>query len=342
MINIRTLISEIVAQVISENFQRGEWWITDDGSTIYCDIDIGDQGHQGIIIEHCAREILSHFGIDVDEAGLLGEYEDCIKQVLLDDERLSEEELEEWNMKSPSEIILRKLIEDKVYPSDKQANEALYISYGGTSSRDPRDYGMEYLKWKIMKTFGNRLEIQTWTLTSGDLDVIIRGIWDIEEETFDDEDNKTNINLTVVASGRVYHDIPLEVLEKKLPAEVIGYRKDKAWMTEIVNEDYHYTHKDYRLYEGKHHIVAIFEDNSRLQFEVHFRDKHGPDKDKWIKKAASKWKSLASKIHNDVQLTEQGNPIEISWKTAFTEALKDPELKEFIRDNPHQQIFRNT
>ena len=58
MINIRTLISEIVAQVISENFQRGEWWITDDGSTIYCDIDIGDQGHQGIIIEHCAREIL--------------------------------------------------------------------------------------------------------------------------------------------------------------------------------------------------------------------------------------------------------------------------------------------
>lgn len=106
-----------------------------------------------------------------------------------------------------------------------------------------------------------------------------------------------------------------------------------------LNEDYHHLHKEYRLYEGNTHITAIFEDGSKLAFEVHYHDNHGEDREKWRHKAFTKWKSLASKIHNDIELNEVGNPIEMSWKTAFAEALKDPELQEYIRQKHHVRVF---
>ena len=65
----------------------------------------------------------------------------------------------------------------------------------------------------------------------------------------------------------------------------------------LMGNSYHHSHKDYRLYEGNRHIVAVFEDNSRLKFEVHFREKHGPDKEKWRRKAFTTWKSVANEIH---------------------------------------------
>ena len=106
-----------------------------------------------------------------------------------------------------------------------------------------------------------------------------------------------------------------------------------------LTEDYHHFHKDYRLYEGSTYIVAVFEDNSRLQFNVHFRNNYKDDRWKHRSKAASKWKTLATKIHNEEELTEQGNPIEKSWKECFREALKDPKMKEYVRAEHEQPIF---
>jgi len=107
----------------------------------------------------------------------------------------------------------------------------------------------------------------------------------------------------------------------------------------LLSEDFHYNHKDYRLYEGKNEIVAVFEDNSRLKFEVHFRDNRGEDKEKWRRRAFSKWKTLANEIHGDVQLTDKGNPVQKTWKESFEEALKHPELQEFMRHSPHHRVF---
>jgi hypothetical protein len=101
----------------------------------------------------------------------------------------------------------------------------------------------------------------------------------------------------------------------------------------------HHLHKDYRMYEGKDHIHALFEDGSKMCFEVHYHNTHGEDRDKWRRKAFSKCKSLANEIHNDVQLTEVGNPVQKTWKKAFEEALERPELKEFIRTSEHQSVF---
>lgn len=108
---------------------------------------------------------------------------------------------------------------------------------------------------------------------------------------------------------------------------------------EIINEDYHHLHKEFRLYEGSNHIVAVFEDNSRLMFEVHYHNNHGEDKEKHRRKAFTKWKSLASKIHGDIQLNEVGNPVEKSWKQSFKEAMEHPELQEYMRKPHHRKIY---
>jgi hypothetical protein len=117
---------------------------------------------------------------------------------------------------------------------------------------------------------------------------------------------------------------------KKMISEVVR---------ETLNENYHYLHKEYRLHEGDEHITAIFEDNSKLQFEVHFHDNHGEDKAKWRKKAFTTWKSLANEIHRDIQLTKAGNPIQKTWRQSFEEALQHSKLQEYIRKNPSQRVF---
>lgn len=357
---LRTLIKAIVNEaikVMSEEHERGEWWIDESGQATYCDNQVVDQGHEAVVIQSLIHEILSHFGIDEDEPGELTDYEESIKESLFADGRLDEDELAGWeNMKGakyagPAEIIIKKLLEDKAYTDPKQAEDAVYIAYG-SSSRDARDYAMKYWRWKVMKTQGNEIEIQTWHLKPDDLGIIVRGIWEImgddDPNNEEDPDNEVGedgypgprVNVTVQASGKRFHDIPLAVLEKKMPQNLHNYQSGvHVGYTESLTEDYHHLHKEYRLFEGNRHIVAVFEDNSRLRFEVHFRDNRGEDKEKWRRKAFSKWKTLANEIHGDVQLTDKGNPIQKTWKESFQEALKHPELQEFMRHSPHHRVF---
>ena len=352
---VKRVIKETIG-VMSEDHQKGEWWIDESGGTTYCDNQVSDQGHESVVIQSLTHEILSHFGIEEDEPNPLADYEESIKQGLMADDRLDEEELAGWDnigsskYRGPSDIIIKKLLEDKAYPDQKQAEDAVYIAYG-SNTRDARDYAMKYWRWKIMKTFGKYIEIQSWHLKPEDLGIIVRGIWDIVEEDEgnpDDPDNEVGednypgprINVTVQASGKRFSDIPLAVLEKKMPQMLQNYQSGvHVGYTESINEDYHHLNKEYRLYEGNRHIVAVFEDNSRLKFEVHFRNNRGEDKDKWRRKAFTKWKSLASEIHGDVQLSEVGNPIQKSWKESFKEAMKHPELQEYIRKNHHQRVY---
>jgi hypothetical protein len=349
---LKELIRHIVMEsldALQEEHQKGEWWITDDGGTIFADIDIGDSGHEGVVIQHLTSEILGHFNIHDVEGGM-NDYEETIKGVLESDGRFSEEDNEEWESRGPSEVILKKIIEDKLYPTPEQAEDALYIAYGNTS-RDARNYGMRYLNWKIMKTYGKYIEIQTWHLKPDDLSAIVRGLWDIIEDDPENEEDPDNqvgedgfqgprINLTVAASQKRFHDIPMAVLEKKMAQKLQAYQSGvHVGYTEAINEDYHFHHKEYRLYEGNRHIVVAFDDNTRLKFEVHFRNARGVDKEKWRRKAMSTWKSCANELHRDVPLSDALNPIQKSWKECFKEAMKNPKMKPYIRVHHHHKIF---
>jgi hypothetical protein len=119
--------------VLFEEHDRGEWWIDESGNTVFADGDVGDANHEAVVIMTLASEILSHFGIDSDPEGSgIVNYEDSIKQTLIDDDRMDEDELQCWdNIRGskltggPAAVILRKLIEDKVYSDPKQAEDAL-------------------------------------------------------------------------------------------------------------------------------------------------------------------------------------------------------------------------
>jgi len=349
-IKIKELIKRIVTETlnnIEESHQTGEWWIDDSGGTMYCDNTVSDQGHEGMVITYLVMEILSHFGIDVaDDPKEFVDCEEDIKNELIDDDSLTPEELADWD-KNPATVIVKKLIEMGAYKDPVQAKNAVMIAYGN-SSIDARDYAMMYWKWKIMKTVRNAIEIQTWHLTSNDIELIVRGIWDIMDEDNDDPDDSDTIvgddnyqgprvNVTVQSIGKRYTDIPLAVLEKKMPSALGNYKSGLG--SDFLNEGFHYAHKEYRMYEGHNKIVALFDDNSRLMFEVHYHDRHKQDKALWRRRAFTTWKSAANEIHSDVQLTEAGNPIQKTWKQAFKEALNHPKLKDYIRLPHHQRIF---
>lgn len=340
--------------LLQEGYQRGEWWIDETGNTIFADGDVGDQNHEAVVIQNLVHEILSSFGIHEDEPGELASYEDTIRDGLIGDGQLSEEELKVWNNENvrgggggPSEIIIKKLLEDGTYKDQKQAEDAVYIAYG-SSSRDARNYAMRYWRWKIMKNVGGSLEVQTWELKPEDLGIIVRGAWEIMDDYEDDEPEPEDVgeipgpkvNVTVQSSGKRFSEIPLAAMEKKMPAALHHYQSGvHVGYTETITEDFHHLHKEYRLYEGHRKIVAVFEDNTRLSFEVHFHDKHKEDRDKHRRKAFTKWKSVANEIHGDVPLTNAGNPIQKTWKESFRLALKDPRMEEFIRTKQHRAAF---
>ena len=105
---LKSLIKAIIQEVIS-SLEQGEWWIYPGGQVQYAESQTGN-GHQEFVISHLSYEILEHFGIEEDDPGYLAQYEEQLKQALIADGRLLEAEIEEWNTKSPSEIVLRKLI----------------------------------------------------------------------------------------------------------------------------------------------------------------------------------------------------------------------------------------
>lgn len=349
---IRYIVKEALG-MMQEDHERGEWWIDESGGTTFADGDVGESNHEGVVIARLTYDILSHFGIDEDEPSHISDYEESIGQSLKADGRLSEEDIEEWEKRGPSEVILKKLIEDKVFGDPQQTEDALYIAYG-SQTRDARDYAMKYWRWKVMKTVGSDIEITTWHLKPEDLAIIVRGVWDITEDTGDDANDSDNevgedgypgprINVTVQASGKRFRDIPLAVLEKKMPQTLHNYQSGvHTGYTEAINEDFHHLHKEWRLYEGNRHVVAIFEDGSKLSFEVHFRNKHREDREKWRHRAFTTWKSCANEIYHDTELTEAGNLEIKDWKSCFKEALKHPKMKDFVRTAKHSRVFDNT
>lgn len=55
-------------------------------------------------------------------------------------------------------------------------------------------------------------------------------------------------------------------------------------------------------------------------------------------KVAKAWLSKAKKLHKTPEINEVGNPIQMSWKQAFREALKDIKVKSQLVDCGEKEI----
>lgn len=338
--SLKSLIRHIIREtmeILNESFDSGEWWIYPGGDVQFADGNIGESGHEGYVIEYLVREILDFFGIDDEEPQFLNIYEDQIKKYLIENDEITPEELEEWN-ENPSEVIIKKTLAGGLYKTQEQADQAIYIAYGSTRN-DPRDYAMKFLRWKRLDIDNSGVYVQTWFLTTEDLRDIGRGIDDAGGEQYEDEDedddNKQTIDIEVRSNNYIYKNIPTDVLDLCNVMKLGDYRVRAAW----INEGIFHEHDEWIVYEGNNNITTMFKDNSKLSFEVGYpKQTWGENKQKWRHKAATKWKSLAREIYNNAGLTEVGNPIVKPWKECYQEALKSPEMKEFLRKNA-QPIF---
>ena len=111
--------------------------------------------------------------------------------------------------------------------------------------------------------------------------------------------------------------------------------------SQLIFENFH-ENKEWFLYEGENTITAVFEDNSRQTFKLHYHaNRLREDKEKHRKKAANTWKRLARDIRNGAGLTEVGNPVVIPWQECFQKALQDPMMREFIDDLRSTPIFES-
>ena len=115
------------------------------------------------------------------------------------------------------------LIEQVPYNSDIFDNiaiengidkELLDIADG---TMDSRLYGMKEWGWK--RVAGDN--VQTWTLTPSDLGDIGSGIYEIMGE-LPEEDDPT-VNIEVLATKKVYYDVPLSVIDTLKPQQVAEY-----------------------------------------------------------------------------------------------------------------------
>jgi hypothetical protein len=84
---------------------------------------------------------------------------------------------------------------------------------------DPREYGLRHYGWQRVK--GNH--VQTQTLTPKDLKNIANGLWDANNDLT--EEDVTEFNIEVVATGAYYTDIPYSIICKENPALLREYQK---------------------------------------------------------------------------------------------------------------------
>lgn len=83
--------------------------------------------------------------------------------------------------------------------------------------KDPREYGLEKLGWK--RVHGNN--IQTQTLTSEDLKSIENGLYDIDEEVAEKQEE---FNIEVRGNGMFFRDVPYSVIESGNLSEILEFR----------------------------------------------------------------------------------------------------------------------
>jgi hypothetical protein len=224
MILLKSLLKEIFdikAGILSEASLRGEWWIQD-GQSIFADGDVGDMNHEAIVQDSLRRQILGHFGIDVEDE-YVGDFDDYAEQIFeVIGNKLNPTELEDWREEQYLSVI-----RSYFKRADSEMLKKMEYAYG---SGDARKYALIHWGWQRMK----QNTIQTQTLTPKDMKNISNGVWEAYESELENTDpeevSETNPNgehtfdIEVMSTRSWYQGIPWSVLEKASSTSLNPYR----------------------------------------------------------------------------------------------------------------------
>lgn len=189
--------------LLLEDFQ-GEWWIQN-GQAIFAD-DMTN--HELLVIDDISRALLDSIGVEIDsEYTSIAEYGDDITKTVKEEEGIELENQED---------IENYLLANSCYLFDdeQQCKDAIAAAYGHI---DPRDYAMKYLGW--IRVAGKN--VQMWHLTRENLKTLCNGLYDAKGDEPDDDDL---FHVEVMATHKIFYDIPYEILKEENPIKLAAYR----------------------------------------------------------------------------------------------------------------------
>lgn len=152
---------------------RGEYWIDNSGSNMYADGDIGDRGHEAHVLDMIQHEIIDKFGYDKFDLGEYIDWDGFTSQ-------LAKDKTEEYGM-NPDEVSEDEVV-NKAFKDEGIDDEAIYIANGRGNARE---YAMKHWGWKAVRGH----DIESWTLTPRDMQIIARGLESILDDEGDMDDS---------------------------------------------------------------------------------------------------------------------------------------------------------
>jgi hypothetical protein len=190
---------------------NGEYWITEDGGTLYADGDIGDMNHEGYVIDHMQRMIADRLDVQVDDYVDWDEVKKSAAEGIYEEKRQEAEE--QGNQKEVEELDFA--WEDEDYDSflhealsrAKISDEEFQIANG---QGDPREYAMEHWGWKRVDDHN----IETWTLNQNDIYAISQGMSEIANHIQDEEEAEQLELYIYVYSNKKSYDLTLAELDR--------------------------------------------------------------------------------------------------------------------------------
>ena len=193
---------------------EGEWWI-ENGTAEYADANVGDYGHEAIVIEH----IRSLYGFEpFAESSTWEQYimergKNFIMPRLEQAPESREEIIREFS-EDPMPFIKESFEEEGMTEEEWQvANDMI----------DGREYAMRELGWIRV----SRRSIQVHTLNSETISKMVRGLEDIFDQTGTEEGNEGDFDIEVSASRKYLRDVPYDTIRSVRRSgdmqELLGY-----------------------------------------------------------------------------------------------------------------------
>lgn len=157
--------------ILREGEIRGEYWIDNTGSNMYADSDIGDMGHEAHVINLVQHEIIDKFGYDKFDRGEYIDWDGFVNQ-------LAKDKIKEYNLNS--EEVDEGEVVKKAFKDEGIDDDTIYIANG---NGDAREYAMKHWGWKAVRGH----DIESWTLTPRDMQIIASGIESILDDEGDED-----------------------------------------------------------------------------------------------------------------------------------------------------------
>lgn len=196
--NVFFRLSEFSKRIFIHSALRGEWWIVN-GSSLFADGDVGDMDHDAYVVQYIQNQYLE------DDSFNHGEWIDWdgYEKSIMEEHR---EEIEA----SPERTVGAWLLNNR-----GMTPEELSIARG---RGDPKGYAVEKLGWKKV----NRNDIATWTIGASDMAEIASGLAnaDGDSESFDEEE----FNIYVGSNNSTFYNVPIAVIERNTPTELMEYK----------------------------------------------------------------------------------------------------------------------